>query len=115
MDIQRWRSRCRLPPHYLSESLAFTARPHVVAIQEVCCNCSEWKSTLHRMDKLGYAVYACDNVVKGLGTNGIMTFVSQQLRSKQVDAFSGQRGLSALAVEIEDILHVNSYCPPHED
>eukprot|EP00438_Fugacium_kawagutii_P026557 Skav203815 [mRNA] locus=scaffold1236:454163:457375:- [translate_table: standard] len=83
-------------------------------MQEVCCSVNEWKSTLKRWDKLGFMVYACDNVTKGLKKNGVMTIISHQLNSRPIDGFSSCQGYSVLAVEIQDILHVNSYCPPHE-
>lgn len=99
--------------HHL-ESVNRELWPHVVAIQEVCCNVNEWKSTRNRWDKLGFMVYADDNVIKGSKRNGVITVVTRQLNSKPIDGFSSSQGYAALATEIQDILFVNSYCPPRD-
>ena len=97
---------------FLIEATKKQQRPIVVHAQEIYCNVEEWKATLGRISFLGYTAYASATVIHGAKCNGVLTLVSNQVHSRMFDEFYNSRGFAAIAIQVQDILMINSYCPP---
>ena len=87
-------------------------RPFVVHAQEICCSLEEWKATLGRISTLGYTAYASSTVLRGAKCNGVLTMVSNHVQSQMCDEYCNKRGYAAIALKVQDLLMINSYCPP---
>ena len=61
---------------------------------------------------LGFQAFASTTIAKGMRKRGCLTLVSLQIPSRMIDEFCTERGYAALAIIVDDILMVNSYCPP---
>ena len=61
---------------------------------------------------LGFQAFASTTITKGMRKRGCLTLVSLQIPSRMIDEFCTERGYAALAIIVDDILMVNSYCPP---
>ena len=98
---------------WLLESTKKCKRPAVIHIQEVMCNLEEWKATLNRIGFSRFSglcfYYHCERHAKtwmpDFGQPPIFF-------SRMIDEFCTERGYAALAIIVDDILMVNSYCPP---
>eukprot|EP00438_Fugacium_kawagutii_P001277 Skav218594 [mRNA] locus=scaffold3628:37675:44778:+ [translate_table: standard] len=86
-------------------------RPMVIGVPELKCNKEEWLATQNRIWIPGFRFWKC--VVQGNQKRGVCTLVSVQVKATQIAELSHQLG-SALAVGVDNQLHLNSHAPVRE-
>lgn len=97
---------------FLMEATKKQHRPVAIHAQEIQCSLEEWKATLGRISFLGYTGYASTTVTQGTKCKGVLSLISNQVNSKMCDEFYNKRGYAAIALHVQDVLMINSYCPP---
>ena len=101
------------------EGLDRDFRPSLVHVQETSCESYQWIAIEKYLKKIGYKAFHTTGTLdsrptSGAWKRGIITMVSDQLRTRWLGGHSWRNG-QFHAIEVQDVMCINSYVAPSEE